>query len=69
VVTTGHGARGIDRAAAGGKLVVVEADDVSAFADAVIGHWSDGAPTPAPFYDRYHWPNIVAAAAGRISAC
>lgn len=69
VVTTEHGARGIDRVLAGGKLVVADADDAAAFASAVIRHWAEGTATPDAFYARYHWPHIVKSAADRLAGC
>lgn len=69
VVTTGHGARGIDRSVAGPKLVVAETDDVAVFARAVIQHWRREDQTPEAFYARYHWPHVAAHTAQRIAVC
>jgi hypothetical protein len=69
VVTTPHGARGIDGAVAGPKLVICQVGNTAAFADTVIRHWRDGVDTPAAFYERYHWSHIVSHTADRITSC
>jgi len=69
VVTTEHGARGIDASVAGTKLIVSETANVLSFAEAVIQHWGSQEPTPEAFYARYHWSHIAAHTAQRIADC
>lgn len=60
VVSTTTGAQGILREACGEKLIVVNDNDWTAFASAVIDLAQKAIPaTPATYYQQYYWGNIV----------
>ena len=60
VISTETGATGINKAVCGSKLVLVTDGDWNAFANAVVkAAREDSAPTPAAYYQQYHWEAII----------
>lgn len=60
-VSTVNGAIGVPRSICGEKLIVVENNDYTGFADAII-KIKDGEKTPQGFYNHFYWHNIAAKA-------
>lgn len=60
VISTETGATGINKAVCGSKLVLVPDGDWKAFTTAVIKAGSENSsPTPAAYYQQYHWEAII----------
>lgn len=59
VVSTETGASGIDKLAAGNKIITVADHDWKGFADAIMTNADRARPTPQGFYDVYYWRNII----------
>ena len=59
VVSTVTGAAGINEADCGTKLLVVPDDKWGEFASGVIKSANDHSATPATYYERYYWKNII----------
>jgi glycosyltransferase involved in cell wall biosynthesis len=59
VASTASGAKGVNTIVCWDKLVIVEDNNWTAFANAVIGQSTYTANTPASFYQQYFWGNIV----------
>lgn len=59
VVSTSHGARGIDLSLAGSKLRVPEDGNWADFCRCIIEAWNDRSRTPATFFDTYQWSSVM----------
>jgi polysaccharide biosynthesis protein PslH len=59
VISTETGASGIDKAAAGNKLITVADNNWKEFADAIISNADISSQTQKNFYDIYYWGNII----------
>jgi glycosyltransferase involved in cell wall biosynthesis len=59
VIATKTGATGMDRSAAGNKLLVVADNDWNSFAAAILQQAAIVSVTPASYYDAYYWGSIV----------
>lgn len=60
VVSSYTGALGVEPEACGPKLIRVEDEDYGTFAEALQQAFLRGpCPTPASFYEKYYWGNIV----------
>jgi glycosyltransferase involved in cell wall biosynthesis len=59
VIATAAGAKGIDKAVCGDKLIIVADSNWKEFADAVISIPDTTIRTQADFYDIYFWGNII----------
>ena len=63
VISTTHGALGIDKNFCGEKLFVLPDNDWNAFTNAILEHASDNSITPGVYYEHYYWGSIVKKAA------
>lgn len=59
VVSTESGALGIDKAAAGHKLMTVADNNWKEFVNTIIRFPNNHGQTPQDFYDTYYWENII----------
>jgi glycosyltransferase involved in cell wall biosynthesis len=60
IVSTKTGATGIDPQICGGKVIIADDKDVQGFANAVINTLHQPhSNTPAAFYQKYYWGNII----------
>jgi len=60
VISTETGATGINKAVCGSKLVLIPDGDWNAFANAVVKSGQENpSPTPAAYYQQYHWEAII----------
>jgi polysaccharide biosynthesis protein PslH len=60
VISTESGATGINKAAAGQKLIAVPDNNWEEFADEIISITEPSIQTPQEFYTDYYWGNIIA---------
>lgn len=66
VISTVTGATGINKAVCGSKLVLVNDGDWNAFANAVVmAAREDSSPTPAAYFQQYHWESIISNILGK----
>lgn len=67
VISAATGAKGVNPAACGEKLIVLEDNDVTGFANVIL-HLKNKTykPTPASFYKEYYWGNAIRAALEEI---
>ena len=59
VISTESGAAGMDKSAAGNKLVIVKDNDWKGFADAIVSNANIVSLTPDEFYKLYAWENVT----------
>jgi len=59
VISTESGAAGMDKNAAGNKLITVNDNDWKGFADAIVSNANIVSPTPDEFYKLYAWENVI----------
>ena len=59
VISTETGAGGMDRNAAGNKLIVVKDNEWIKFGEAIINQADNISHSPAGFYYKYGWENII----------
>jgi glycosyltransferase involved in cell wall biosynthesis len=67
VVTTKNGAIGVPESITGGKMKVIDNNNWSAFANAIIQSAEESYPTPREFYDYFYWNSIATKAAIAIN--
>jgi glycosyltransferase involved in cell wall biosynthesis len=67
VVTTKNGAIGVPENIANGKMQVINNNDWSAFANAIIRSAEETHTTPPEFYDYFYWNSIAAKAVKAIN--
>lgn len=67
VISAATGAKGVDPAACGDKLIVLKDDDNQGFAEAILQlKTKPYQPTPSLFYDEYYWANAIRPALEQI---
>jgi glycosyltransferase involved in cell wall biosynthesis len=59
VIATRSGAHGISKASCDDKLVILDDNDWSAFANAIIENVNQLSVTPPKYYEYYYWGNIA----------
>lgn len=59
VIATHSGALGLDKSVCGKKLVTVNDNDWKGFAEAIINKHNTEGKTPAGYYEKYYWENII----------
>ena len=59
VIATETGAVGLDENICGNKLIVIKDNDWTSFTEAIIQHAPESSATPATFYAKYYWGNII----------
>ncbi len=59
VVSTGQGARGIDRSLTGTRLRVAEDGNWRDFCRHITEAWNDPTRTPPAFYETYQWSSVI----------
>ena len=67
VISTNTGATGIDKAVCGDKLIIVNDNDWSNFAAAIIENSSRVTTTPATYYQKYSWKALADRIAKELS--
>jgi glycosyltransferase involved in cell wall biosynthesis len=68
VVSTIHGAIGVDTAHTGQKLFTAADHDWDGFCDRIINAWDNLASTPASFFETYHWSRVIRPVAEKIES-